>query len=33
MMTGKMANGGYTIQPGTPFYNYFNALRNNKIGA
>jgi hypothetical protein len=33
MMTGKMANGGYTIQPGTPFYNYFNSLRNNKIGA
>lgn len=31
-----MADGGnvnYTIQPGTPFYNYFNSLRGNKIGA
>jgi hypothetical protein len=34
--TVKMANGGnvnYTIQPGTPFYNYFNSLQGNKIGA
>jgi hypothetical protein len=32
----RMADGGnvnYTIQPGTPFYNYFNSLRGNKIGA
>jgi hypothetical protein len=29
----KMANGGYTIEPGTPFYNYMKGNRSKISGA
>ena len=29
----KMANGGYTIEPGTPFYNYMKGYRSKISGA
>jgi hypothetical protein len=29
----KMANGGYTVEPGTPFYNYMKGNRSKISGA
>ena len=31
--TAKMSNGGYTIEPGTPFYNYMKGYRSKISGA